>query len=76
MEYWDDLMSRVNYIEDLQDQKYGRFIVTIVGDECTVESSRKNKSSYQAFKHIGKTKYEAVTNATNEFLDWYKHLNK
>lgn len=74
--YWDDAMSKVEYIESIKDQRYGRFVVTIKEDICIIETTRKSKSSFQAFKTIGANKYDAVTRTVEDFLTWYKTTNK
>lgn len=69
--YWDDVMSKVEYIESIKDQKYGRFVVTIKSDICIIESIRRSKNSFKAFKSIGSDKYDAVYRTVEDFLNWY-----
>ena len=73
-EYWDDVMSKIEYIESIRDQRYERFVVTIKDDICIIETTRKSKSSFKAFKTIGFNKYDAVTRTVEDFLNWYNNI--
>ena len=71
---WDDLMLQVENIESIKDQRYGRFIVTIKEDICLIESTRKSKSSYTAFKSEKGSKYDVVSATVQDFLNWYNNI--
>lgn len=71
---WNNLMSLVEQIESIRDQRYGRFIVTIKEDICLIESTRKSKSSFTAFKGETGSKYDVVSSTVNDFLNWYNNI--
>ena len=74
---WTELMFAVDEIEQIRHQKYGRFIVTIEDDCCTIRATNQTKENTYHKIYCAKNKYKSVTESLILFLEWYEtHINK
>ena len=81
-ESWDWLMPCIEKIELIEDDYYGRFIVYISSNNCTIQSTnfRFDKISVKPSHYFnslyGNSKIEAVWVAIVEFIKWYNSCKK
>lgn len=69
---WGRLMSAVEKIESIRDQRYGRFIVSISEDGCAIQSTNKTKETNYSKSYIVKdNKKRAVYQSVLLFIEWY-----
>ena len=65
------LMSVVEKIEKISDQKYGRFKVTIKDNSCLIQSEYIGKESRYSRSVTSPTKKEAILRSCLEFIEFY-----
>jgi hypothetical protein len=70
-DHWQGLMRIVSKIESLESQKFGRFIVQIYDDCCTIQATNRTKENTYSKLYCSKDKKNSVYQSILLFLEWY-----
>ena len=71
---WGNLMRVILKIESLNHQKFGRFLVNISDDCCTIQATNRTKENTYNKTYCSKTKINSVYESVLLFLDWYNTI--
>lgn len=68
---WDNLMLIVNHIESIESQRWGRFIVTIKDDCCSIQATNRTKEGTYSKSYCSGDKFNSVEKSVEMFFEWY-----
>ena len=73
---WNRIMTVVEKIESIQNQRYGRFQVTIKDDCCLIQATNSGKDDTYSKMYCTKgNKINSVYNSCLMFVEWYNNNN-
>lgn len=74
---WNLLGKLVGEIEAIRSQRWGRFIVTIKDDCCSIQATNRTKEGTYSKSYCSGDKFNSVDKSVKMFFEWYnKDKNK